>query len=212
MEPHSARVVGTETGFRYLPDRLDEAAQRRLLAEVERIGEAAPFDRFVMPGTGRPLSIDMTNAGPLGWVSDRSGYRYSPAHLRTGLPWPPIPDLLLALWRELTDYPAPPECCLINLYQGVGAKLGMHRDQDEEAFDAPILSVSLGDAAMFRLGGRRRGDPARTFVVQSGTVMVFAGEARTFYHGVDRILPGTSALIPGGGRINLTLRRVTRPR
>lgn len=198
-------------GFLWMPDRLDPAAQRAVLAAVDSIAEAAPFDRFVMPGSGRPFSIDMTNAGPLGWVADRSSYRYSPTHLRTGRPWPPIPPLLLELWRAFSGYPADPECCLVNLYRGEGAKLGLHRDEDEDAFDAPILNVSLGDTAVFRLGGRRRTDPTRSFQVTSGTVMVFGGESRVFYHGVDRILAGSSTLVPGGGRINLTLRRVTKP-
>lgn len=198
-------------GFRYLPDGLDGAAQRAVLAAVDAIVAAAPYDRFVMPGSGRSFSIDMTNAGPLGWVADRSSYRYSPTHLVTGRPWPHIPPLLLDLWRSLTGYPADPECCLVNLYRGGGAKLGLHRDEDEEVFDAPILNLSLGDTAVFRLGGRRRTDPTRSFLVKSGTVMVFGGESRVLYHGVDRIVPGSGDLIPGGGRINLTLRRVTRP-
>jgi alkylated DNA repair protein (DNA oxidative demethylase) len=198
-------------GFRFLPDHLDRAGQTALLALVDAIAAEAPFDRFVMPGSGRPFSADMTNAGPLGWVADRSSYRYSPVHLKTRRPWPPIPDTLLVLWDRLTGYPAPPECCLVNLYRGEGAKLGLHRDEDEEAFDAPILNISLGDTGIFRLGGRRRTDPTSSFAVASGTVMVFGGQSRVFYHGIDRILPGSSTLVPGGGRINLTLRRVTKP-
>ncbi|MFC7332501.1 alpha-ketoglutarate-dependent dioxygenase AlkB family protein [Rhodocista pekingensis] len=196
-------------GFRYLPDRLDAAAQQALLEAVQQVAAAAPFQRYVTPGRGRPFSIDMTNAGPLGWVSDRRGYRYSPVHPATGRPWPPIPATLLDLWAELAGWPQPPQCCLVNLYRGGGARLGLHRDEDEEAADAPILNVSLGDTAVFRLGGRQRSDPTRSFMVPSGTVMVFAGEARAAFHGVDRILPGSSTLLPEGGRLNLTLRRVT---
>ncbi len=210
VTPPAAAPTGID-GFRLLPDHLDAAAQRAVLAAVESIVEAAPYDRFVMPGSGRSFSIDMTNAGALGWVADRSSYRYSPTHLRTGRPWPPIPPILLDLWRTLTGYPADPECCLVNLYRGTGAKLGLHRDEDEEVFDAPILNLSLGDTAVFRLGGRRRTDPTRGFLVKSGTAMVFGGESRVFYHGVDRIIPGSGTVVPGGGRINLTLRRVTKP-
>ncbi|HYC03283.1 MAG TPA: alpha-ketoglutarate-dependent dioxygenase AlkB [Azospirillaceae bacterium] len=198
-------------GFRYLPARLDEAAQRDLLSAVEAIAAEAPFSRYVMPRTGRPFSIDMTNAGPLGWVSDRGSYRYTDRHPVTGRPFPPIPRLVLDLWDELTGYGHPPECCLINHYRGEGAKLGLHRDEDEAATEAPILNLSLGDTARFRLGGPRRTDPTRSFPVPSGTVMVFAGPARLAYHGVDRILPGTSGLVPGGGRLNITVRRVTIP-
>ncbi|WP_114392240.1 alpha-ketoglutarate-dependent dioxygenase AlkB family protein [Oleisolibacter albus] len=196
-------------GFRHHPDHLDPAAQQALVRTVLTLAGEAPFSRYVMPGSGRPFSIDMTNAGPLGWVADRSGYRYAPAHPGTGRPWPPIPEALLALWRTLTGYRADPECCLINLYHGAGARLGLHRDEDEQTFDAPILNLSLGDTAVFRLGGPRRGDPTRSFAVTSGTAMVFGGLSRVCYHGIDRILPGSSRLVPGGGRINLTLRRVT---
>ncbi|QJE74282.1 alpha-ketoglutarate-dependent dioxygenase AlkB [Aerophototrophica crusticola] len=198
-------------GFTLLPDHLDRAAQAQLLSLVDDITAVAPFDRYVMPGSGRPFSIDMTNAGPLGWVADKSGYRYSPTHLKTGQPWPPIPDPLLSLWREVAGYRADPECCLVNLYRGPAAKLGLHRDEDEQDPDAPILNVSLGDTAIFRLGGATRKDPTRSFTVSSGTVMLFSGPARHAYHGIDRILPGSSTLVPGGGRVNLTLRRVTPP-
>ncbi len=196
-------------GLRHLPGHLCPSAQRRLLdAVLARVEEAGWFQP-VMPMSGRPLSVRMCNLGPLGWISDVEGYRYSPAHPDTGRPWPPIPDLLLQLWEELAGYPQPPECCLVNLYRP-GAKLGLHQDRDEAEFAAPILSVSLGCAAWFRVGGRRRRDPTRRLLLESGDLLVMGGPARLAYHGIDRILPETSDLVPGGGRINLTLRRVTR--
>ncbi|MGD2131453.1 MAG: alpha-ketoglutarate-dependent dioxygenase AlkB [Maricaulaceae bacterium] len=199
-------------GFRYLPERFDRAAQRALLEEVLAAVEAAdaPFHRGAMPRTGAPLSVEGTNMGPLGWVTDKDrGYRYQPRHPLTDKPWPPIPQTLLDLWDEVEAYSAPPEACLVNLYRE-GAKLGLHVDQDEEATEAAVVSVSLGDDALFRLGGSARRDPTQSLRLRSGDVVVLSGAARMAHHGVDRIYPGTSQLVPGGGRINLTMRRVTR--
>ena len=192
-------------GFRLFPAALDEAAQRALADEVLAAAEHAPFHRPVTPG-GKPMSVRMTNLGPLGWTTDARGYRYEPLHPLTGAPWPPIPAALLALWDRLTGAPAPPDACLVNLYDA-DARMGLHQDRDEADFGFPVLSVSLGDTAVFRLGGRKRSDPTRTLRLSSGDVCLLAGPARLCHHGVDRILPGSSRLIPGGGRINLTLRR-----
>jgi alkylated DNA repair protein (DNA oxidative demethylase) len=169
----------------------------------------APFFTPVMPRTGKPFSVRMTNCGALGWVSDRAGYRYQPTHPETGHSWPPIPARLLDLWDDVTGYPHRPEACLVNFY-GPEAKMGLHQDRDEEDFAAPLVSVSLGDSCRFRLGGSERSDRTRSFVLASGDVLVLAGPSRLAFHGVDRILPGTSTLLSGGGRINLTLRRVTK--
>jgi len=197
-------------GLRFLPGHLDRAAQERLLADVLAAIGPAPFYRPSMPRTGRPLSVEMTNLGSHGWVADRAGYRYQADHPVTGGPWPEIPETVLDLWRELTGVPFDPECCLVNRYLG-GAKLGLHRDEDEETFAAPVVSVSLGDTCLFRVGGLGRKDPTSTMRLASGDVVVLGGAARLFYHGVDRIHAGSSTLVPGGGRINLTLRRVTDP-
>lgn len=191
--------------------RLTPAQQVALLAEVRAIVAAAPYFTPTMPRTGRPFSVAMTNCGPLGWLSDKTGgYRYQPTHPETGRPWPPIPALLLELWRELASYPAPPQACLVNYYRA-GARMGLHRDEDEEDLAAPVLSVSLGDTARFRIGGRRRRDPTRAFELVSGDVLLLAGPDRLAYHGVDRIIARSCDLLREGGRINLTLRRVTRP-
>jgi alkylated DNA repair protein (DNA oxidative demethylase) len=189
-------------GFTLLPEHVDIAAQQAL---VEQVMAGAAFYRPVTPG-GRPMSVEMTNLGPLGWITDRRGYRYAPRHPVTGEPWPPIPPLLLALWADLADPFAPPDACLANLYRP-GARMSLHQDRDEADFSFPVLSVSLGDTAIFRLGGPGRGDPTRSVRLSSGDVCVLSGEARLAHHGVDRILPGSSRLIPGGGRLNLTLRR-----
>lgn len=197
-------------GFRLYPGYLDRSDQSRLVDAARACLSAAPLYRPTMPKTGKPVSVRMSNCGHLGWVTDKTGYRYQHDHPVTGRAWPPIPEPLLALWTALADYPAPPEACLINWYDP-GARLGLHRDQDEEANDAPVLSVSLGDRALFRIGGATRKDPTRSVLLSSGDVVVLGGASRHFFHGIDRIEPGTSTLLGVPGRINLTLRRVTRP-
>jgi alkylated DNA repair protein (DNA oxidative demethylase) len=162
-----------------------------------------------MPRTGKPFSVRMTNCGALGWVSDESGYRYQATHPQTGAPWPPIPDIALAAWRDCAAGAPPPEACLVNFYDA-SARMGLHQDRDEEEFSAPVLSLSLGDACLFRVGGASRRDPTRSFDLKSGDALVIGGQARLAFHGVDRIRGGTSTLLGQGGRINLTLRRVTR--
>lgn len=192
-------------------EALDADAQQTLLAEILRRAETAPFYRPRMPISGKPFSVEMTNFGPLGWVSDKKGYRYSATHPQTGESWPPIPAALLALWNEATGYPATPECCLVNLYRD-SARMGLHQDKDERALDASVLSVSLGDTALFRIGGPTRRGATKSLKLASGDVLTFGGPARLAYHGIDRVMTGTSRLIPGGGRINLTLRRINAPK
>ncbi|MEX1060173.1 MAG: alpha-ketoglutarate-dependent dioxygenase AlkB [Methyloceanibacter sp.] len=193
----------------YFPQRLDRAAQNALLAALRRVIAEAPLFTPTMPRSGNPMSVRMTNCGPLGWVTDKErGYRYQATHPETGKPWPPIPQMLLDLWDSVADYPCPPEACLVNYYTG-SAKMGLHQDKDEEDFSAPVLSVSLGDTGLFRVGGTSRKDPTKTIELRSGDVVVLSGEDRLAFHGIDRILQGTSDLIPEGGRFNLTLRRVT---
>lgn len=204
----ASSVKPVPDGFRILPGKLDRGEQEALLQDVRAVVETAPLYRPQMPRRGRPFSVRMTNCGPLGWVSDRSGYRYQSTHPETGRPWPPIPPRLLRLWEELAGFPHPPEACLVNFYDA-DARLGLHRDEDEAEFAAPVLSVSLGDSCLFRLGGLARGDATRSFRLSSGDVMLLGGAARLAFHGVDRIYPGTSTLLRDGGRVNLTLRRVT---
>jgi len=191
-------------GFRYWPRRLDAEAQTALLVQIKTALVVAPLYRPQTPG-GKPFSVQMSNLGPLGWVSDRAGYRYQPQHPVTGAPWPPIPGLLLDLWHDLGGWPGPPDACLVNLYRH-DARMGLHQDRDEADLTAPVLSVSLGDTAVFRIGPAGPG-PTRSVRLASGDVCALTGPARLARHGIDRLLAGSSRLVPGGGRINLTLRR-----
>ncbi|MDE2284881.1 MAG: alpha-ketoglutarate-dependent dioxygenase AlkB [Hyphomicrobiales bacterium] len=196
-------------GLRLRPGYLDHARQTHLLDALRDVLAEAPLFTPRMPKSDRPFTVRMSNCGPLGWVSDQYGYRYQPLHPETGRPWPPMPAILRDIWRELAGYPDTPEACLVNFY-AAGAKMGLHQDRDEMEFAAPVVSVSLGDTCLFRVGGHRRSAPTQAFRLSSGDAVVLGGQARLAFHGVDRIYPGTSRLLPEGGRINLTLRRVTR--
>lgn len=202
--------IAIAPGIVHWPGYLSPDDQAALVAELSAVLRQAPLFQPRMPRTGKPFSVRMSNCGPLGWVSDSQGYRYQPLHPDTGEPWPLMPAPLLAAWDALAGYPHPPEACLINVY-GAGAKMGLHQDRDEQDFEAPVLSLSLGDAALFRIGGTTRGGKTMSLKLASGDALLFGGEARLAYHGIDRILSGSSTLLPERGRINLTLRRVTKP-
>ncbi len=202
---------GLPEGIRHLPGHLDRAAQEDLLAAIRDVVRHAPLFVPTMPRTGKPMQVRMSNCGPLGWVTDKErGYRYQPMHPVTGRPWPPMPERLLDLWHDLAGYDGPPEACLINYYAD-SARMGLHQDRDEAEFAAPVLSVSLGDDCLFRIGGTSRGGKTRSLRLSSGDVILLGGPSRLRYHGVDRIYPATSTLLKDGGRINLTLRRVSKP-
>jgi len=197
-------------GFRLLPGYLTRDQQGTLVRDVLGALETAPLFTPAMPRSGKPLSVQMSNFGPLGWIADQAGYRYDPVHPVTQMRWPAMPQALLDLWAAVSGWPDLPQACLINVY-GPASRLGLHVDADEDARDAPVVSVSLGDKARFRLGGAARTGPTRSLVLSSGDVVVLAGASRRFFHGVDRIYPGTSTLLPDSmrpGRVNLTMRRV----
>ncbi len=195
-------------GFRLLPGLLGRAEQSAMVEAVREVVRAAPLVRPVTPW-GKPMSVRMTSAGRLGWVIERGKYRYTARHPETGEPWPPIPSSVLAVWRAVSGWPCDPDCCLINWYRE-GARMGLHRDADEgeAGFAAPVVSISLGDPARFRIGGTSRKDPTESVVLNSGDVVVMGGPARLAYHGIDRVLFGEDDLLAGHGRINLTLRVV----
>jgi len=192
-------------GFDLWPGLLSPQVQAELVAAVFEAAQAAPFAHYAT-AYGKAMSVGMTSFGPLGWTSDASGYRYADKHPATGRPWPAMPQALLDLWTVLGDPETPPDSCLINLYRG-DARMGPHQDRDEADPRFPVLSISLGDTAVFRIGGTSRKDPTRSLKLTSGDVCRLSGPARLAFHGVDRILAGSSGLVPDGGRINLTLRR-----
>lgn len=198
------------SGVHYIPGHLDRAAQEALVKEVRSLIEQAPLFRPKMPRTGKPMSVRMSNCGVLGWVTDKEkGYRYQRHHPVTDKPWPMIPAMLMDIWNTFSNYPHPPEACLINFYDQ-SAKMGMHQDRDEETFDAPVVSISLGDTCRFRIGEVTRQGRTTSIKLESGDLVILSDQGRLCFHGVDRLYPDTSTLLKNGGRLNLTLRRVTK--
>jgi len=203
------RMENLPLGAKWVPGCLDRHKQEILLAEVRKIASDAPLFTPRMPKTGKAMSVKMTNCGPLGWVTtQKEGYRYQAMHPQTGRPWPEIPRMLLDLWNRYADFEKPPQACLVNFYDP-NAKMGLHQDRDEEITNAPVMSISLGDSCLFRIGGENRKDPTKSFRLESGDLMLLTGKSRMAFHGVDKIYPGSSTLLKNDGRINLTLRRVT---
>ena len=192
-------------GVELFRNYLDPPAQAALADDIRAVAAAAPLFS-PMTRYGKPMSVRMTSAGKYGWFSDRRGYRYVTKH-PSGTPWPPIPESVLAIWRDASGVERLPDCCLINFY-GPDARMGMHQDKDEADFSWPVVSVSLGDNGLFRVGNLTRGGKTESVWLHSGDVVVLGGEARLVYHGIDRIRPGTSTLLKDPGRVNLTLRVV----
>ena len=179
-----------------------------LIADLRDIVVQAPFRHMVTPG-GHQMSVAMTNCGDLGWVTDRSGYRYDASDPETAKPWPVMPRSFRELAEQAADHAGfggfSPDACLINRY-GPGARMSLHQDRDEEDFAAPIVSVSLGLPATFLFGGLNRSDKPRRFLVQHGDIAVWGGPARLRFHGVAPLADGEHALL-GRQRINLTFRK-----
>ncbi|RWR35083.1 alpha-ketoglutarate-dependent dioxygenase AlkB [Sinirhodobacter populi] len=192
--------------FLHYPGWLDVSGQQRIVAELRALVAQAPLFSPMTP-YGRPMSVRMISAGRFGWLSDRRGYRYSETH-PNGQPWPAIPESILTVWRAVVPGAREPECCLINFY-GPEARMSLHQDRDEADFTQPVVSISLGDDGLFRIGNATRGGRTQSLWLRSGDVMVMGNEARLLHHGIDRIAPGTSTLLDRPGRINLTLRVVT---
>ncbi len=196
-------------GFQVFKGFLSPEEQSALVEDLRNVAESAPFFAPMTP-SGKKMSVKMTSAGELGWVTDRSGYRYQANH-PNGQSWPDIPKTVLSIWQAVSGCARLPDSCLVNFY-GEGARMGLHQDKDEGCFDVPVVSISLGDDALFRMGGAEKGGKTDSIWLNSGDVVVMGGAARLAYHGVDRIRFGSSSLLPKGGRINITLRGVDDPR
>lgn len=190
-------------GFEIFKGHLDAPAQRALIKALRPVLKAAPLFSPQTP-YGRAMSVRMTSAGSVGWYSDRKGYRYAPQHPQ-GTEWPEIPRPVLDIWDEVTGLARQPDCCLVNYY-GEGARMGLHQDKDEADFSWPVVSLSLGDDGLFRIGNTTRGGSTESIWLTSGDVIVMGGPARLTYHGLDRIRFRSSRLLTQGGRLNLTLR------
>ena len=192
-------------GFIVLKGALDRAAQEQIRDDVRVIAKTAPFYTPLTPW-GKPMSVRMTSAGQYGWYTDRKGYRYIETH-PNGTSWPAIPPSILSIWQDHISKDRDPECCLFNFY-GEKARMGLHQDKDEADFNWPVLSISLGDSGLFRIGGNERTDPTQSIWLDSGDVVIMGNDARLKFHGIDRIKFGMSDLLKQQGRLNLTLRVV----
>ncbi len=185
---------------------LSSEVQAGIVADLRSMAETAPLRRYMTPG-GREMSVRMSGAGARAWLSDKAGYRYSEVQL-DGRAWPEIPASILRVWEKVAAVSRSPDSCLVNFY-GEDTKMGLHQDRDEAELNWPVVSVSLGDDALFRVGGVERRDPTKSVWLTSGDVVVLAGPSRLAYHGIDRVKFGSSSLLPRGGRINVTLRVAT---
>ena len=185
---------------------LSVSDQLCLVDDLRQVAEQAPVFSLKTK-SGKAMSVRVTAAGEFGWFSNHQGYRYVSAH-PSGTTWPEIPTSIMAIWQALAGHAPSPECCLINYY-GEGARMGLHQDRDEANFNWPVVSISLGDDALFRVGSQERTGKTSSIWLQSGDVAVMGGAARLNYHGVDRIKFGSSQLLKSGGRLNVTLRVVT---
>ncbi|RYH09885.1 alpha-ketoglutarate-dependent dioxygenase AlkB [Tropicimonas sp. IMCC6043] len=198
-----AKPTVTIRGVALFQGLLSPGEQVRIVDDLRDVARDAPFFRPVT-SRGQQMSVRMTSAGAVGWVSDRRGYRYQETHPEGGQ-WPPIPESVRAVWARVAPGARAPDSCLVNFYAET-ARMGMHQDRDEADFDQPVVSISLGDDALFRIGNLTRGGKTESVWLRSGDVLVMGGAARLVFHGIDRIRPGSSTLLPEGGRINLTLR------
>lgn len=184
--------------------KLPPSERKILIGEIAKIIEEAPLFTPQMPRSGANFHYEMSNCGPLGWISDRAGYRYATTHPITGKPWPPFPPSLDKIIKILKQEEKIPnnyrtETCLINKYLE-NSSLGLHQDNTEKNLQAPIISISLGAMGIFQIGGFKRNDPIKEIALESGAILILSGEDRMRFHGLKKIF--------GPKRINLTIRQI----
>jgi alkylated DNA repair protein (DNA oxidative demethylase) len=199
--------LGADAGLRLYKTYLSQDAQCALIEDIRGCLRQAPLFQPAMPRWGTPLSVKMSNCGSLGWVADKSGYRYQTVHPDTQEPWPDIPQKLLNIWDDIAEWDQTPEACLINWYNS-SAKMGLHQDKDESALSAPVVSISLGQPCQFIIAGLSKTDAKTKLLLESGDVLILRGKSRYYYHGVEKILSRSCFPLHANGRVNLTLRRV----
>ncbi len=193
----------------HLQQYLTLKQQNEILKVCREVARQFPLFTPVMK-SGKSFNYQMTSCGELGWISDTKGYRYSETH-PNGKPWTPIPEMINNLAKDLANQIGEPgyipQTCLINYYQKVG-KLGLHQDNSEKNLKPAIISISLGDDAIFLMGGNKRNDITQEIILKSGDIIILYGESRLAYHGIKKIIPDTSKLLKNGGRLNLTIRQI----
>ncbi len=193
----------------HLQQYLTLQQQTEILTVCRQVARQSPLFTPTMK-SGKPFNYQMTNCGDFGWISDTKGYRYSETH-PNGKPWTPIPEMIYNLTKDLANQIGEPDylpqTCLINFYQHDG-KLGLHQDNSEKNLKPAIISISLGDDAIFLMGGNKRNSPTQEILLKSGDILQLFGDSRLAFHGIKKIIPGTSGLLKNGGRLNLTIRQI----
>lgn len=196
-------------GIFHLKNRLDSTLQRDLANATQLVSKSAEFSHPTTK-SGGIYSAEITNCGAVGWWSDSKGYRYTENDPRSGKPWPDMPKLFLDTLKSTLGGTSAegfePDACLVNHYVK-GAKMGLHQDKDEADFAHPIVTISLGAAADFLIGGEKRSGPSQSILVESGDIVIMGGESRMRFHGIRKIYPGSSPLPNLDGRISLTFRK-----
>lgn len=194
-------------GMFLLPGWIDAPTLAVIRNDIEALAQAAPFRHMQTPG-GHRMSVAMSNCGSAGWVTDRSGYRYSTHDPETGHPWPDMPKHWQRLATTAADIAGYTEfrsdACLVNRY-APGAAMGSHQDRNEQDYTQPIVSVSLGLPARFFVQGPERRGRSIPVDINSGDVIVWGGESRLWFHGVRPLKEGVDPVF-GAYRYNLTFR------
>lgn len=191
-------------GIDYFPNYVGNNVINSILKRIDDIQDKTPFFKPVMPNSNKEFSVKITNFGKYGWVSDKkNGYHYRQDHPISKQRWTPIPEEILDIWHALSKKDLEPDCCLVNHYN-LKAKMGLHIDNDEKDFSYPVLSISIGASALFRIGGLKRSDKTKSLKLHHGDVLIMSGKSRLIYHGIDKIYPNSQF----DYRINLTLRKI----